>query len=530
MADNTVLNSMTGGDTIRNKDRTGVKTAIVAIDLNPGGAETLMGGTMPVSVAAAATTIAKAEDVASADADVGVPAMAVRKASPANTSGADGDYEFLQISVGRLWCSATIDAALPAGTNAIGKLAANSGVTIGAVEIAAAQTVATVTTVGTVTTITNVVHVDDNSGSLTVDNNGTFAVQDSQVIADNAGFTDGTTKVFVAGYIYDEVAGTALTENDTAAARINVNRAIVGIIEDGSTRGRYATVSAANALKVDGSAVTQPVSNAGTFVVQDNQVVADNAGFTDGTTKVFVAGYIYDEVAGTALTENDAAAARVNINRSQIHILEDGVTRGRYATVSASNALKVDNSGVTQPVSGTITASNTAGDVAHDGVNSGNPVQVGCEAIAHGTNPTAVAAADRTKMYANRAGIPFCIGGHPNIISVKHTTITTAVTDAAIITVAAGAKIVVTGICATLDNASTVFPTLLVGFGTANTASTTGVILAHGGVPAGGGVNRGDGSGIIGIGADNEDLRVTTTGNATGNGLQIVVTYYTIES
>lgn len=39
----------------------------------------------------------------------------------------------------------TIGAALPAGTNAIGKLASNAGVTIGAVEIAAAQTLATVT-------------------------------------------------------------------------------------------------------------------------------------------------------------------------------------------------------------------------------------------------------------------------------------------------------------------------------------------------------------------------------------------------
>src|SRR5436190_17311985 len=64
--------------------------------------------------------------------------------------------------------SITVDVgtALPAGANAIGKLAANTGVTIGAVEVAAAQTLATVTTLGT---ITNVVHVDDNSGSLTVD-------------------------------------------------------------------------------------------------------------------------------------------------------------------------------------------------------------------------------------------------------------------------------------------------------------------------------------------------------------------------
>lgn len=93
-----------------------------------------------------------------------------------------------------------------------------------------------------------------------VTNAGTFATQDSEKIADNAGFTDGTTKVMPAGYIYDETAGTALSENDIGAPRINANRATVAAIEDGATRARYATVSAANALKVDGSAVTQPVS------------------------------------------------------------------------------------------------------------------------------------------------------------------------------------------------------------------------------------------------------------------------------
>ena len=52
-----------------------------------------------------------------------------------------------------------VQEALPAGTNAIGKLAANSGVTIGAVEIAAAQTLSTVTTVGTITNNVNTVEV-----------------------------------------------------------------------------------------------------------------------------------------------------------------------------------------------------------------------------------------------------------------------------------------------------------------------------------------------------------------------------------
>jgi hypothetical protein len=49
VADNTQLNAGTGGDTMRDKDRSGVKTPIVAIDLNPAGSETLMAGSMPVT-------------------------------------------------------------------------------------------------------------------------------------------------------------------------------------------------------------------------------------------------------------------------------------------------------------------------------------------------------------------------------------------------------------------------------------------------------------------------------------------------
>lgn len=48
MADNTLLNNGTGGDTIRDKDRAGVKTQIIGIDLNPSGTESLMSGAMPI--------------------------------------------------------------------------------------------------------------------------------------------------------------------------------------------------------------------------------------------------------------------------------------------------------------------------------------------------------------------------------------------------------------------------------------------------------------------------------------------------
>lgn len=54
----------------------------------------------------AATSLGKAEDVASASGDVGVMALAVRADSPAATSGTTGDYEPLQTAAGLLWTRA----------------------------------------------------------------------------------------------------------------------------------------------------------------------------------------------------------------------------------------------------------------------------------------------------------------------------------------------------------------------------------------------------------------------------------------
>lgn len=228
-------------------------------------------------------------------------------------------------------------------------------------------------------------------------------------------------------------------------------------------------------------------------------------------------------IPGTAATElgkaEDAAHASGDVGvlmlavRNDTHAARSG-TDGDYTPIA------VDSHGCVF----------VRGNVNHDDADSDGPVKVGMKAIAHGTNPTAVATADRTDWYANRAGIPFVIGGHPNVVTLKHANITTAVTDTAIITVSAGTKIVVTSIAVTLDSASTVFPSVLIGFGATTTPTTTGVLIAHGGLPAGGGIARGDGSGILGIGGDGDDLRVTTVGNATGAGVQIVVTYYTIES
>lgn len=200
------------------------------------------------------------------------------------------------------------------------------------------------------------------------------------------------------------------------------------------------------------------VTNAGTFATQesgalltaaqllDDAVVTDNGAFTDGTTKLQMGGFIYDEVAGTALTENDAAAGRINVNRAQVATIEDGVTRGRYATVSASNALKVDGSAVTQPVSGTVTANagtgtmavsmatNTpVGNVAHDAADSGAPVKTGGRART--SDITSVANDDRTDSVHTKNGFqvvfPFCLP--ENLVSGAITTAMTGTTSTSLI-------------------------------------------------------------------------------------------------
>lgn len=85
------------------------------------------------------------------------------------------------------------------------------------------------------------------------------------VLPDNSAFADGTTTLIGAGFIYDDVAGTALTENDTAAARIDSKRAAVGVIESAATRGLAAevlTTTADNTVATTNSLVVSNFNHA----------------------------------------------------------------------------------------------------------------------------------------------------------------------------------------------------------------------------------------------------------------------------
>lgn len=103
-----------------------------------------------------------------------------------------------------------------------------------------------------------------------------------------------------------------------------------------------------NSLQTD----QKPMANSLPVVIASDQtaipvrgVVLDNAGFTDGTTPIQPAGFIFDEAVGIALTENDAAAARIDSKRAQVLVLEDANTRGRRAIVTGTGELFVTGSG-----------------------------------------------------------------------------------------------------------------------------------------------------------------------------------------
>lgn len=238
------------------------------------------------------------------------------------------------------------------------------------------------------------------------------------------------------------------------------------------------TGSNATAVKVDGSASTQPVS--GTVAT------------TQSTSPWIVAGGGTAGSAASGVATIQGIASMTPVQVSQ-------------ATASSLNAQVV-------------------GNIAHDSADSGNPVKVGAKALSYGTNPTGVSNNDRTDVYANVAGIPFVLGGHPNVIT-RRDNYTSAQTDTAIVSVSGGTKIVMVACTVAADAANTAKPAVRVGFGTASTPTAGGTYLSHPGVPAGGGIRE---AGAV-AGADGEDIRITCAA-PTGGSLDVVTKYFTIES
>lgn len=350
----------------------------------------------------------------------------------------------------------------------------------------------------------------------------TSAKQDTEITAlqliDDVVHSEGgvLSKFVTLGAQLDDTATTTASENAVSALRITAQRGLHINLRDNS--GAELGVSG-NEMYVRGTV------NIGNSPLVDTELpssatLADDTA-NPNTTSVGSFPHWYDGSTWDRARGTSADGLLVNLGANN-----DVTNAGTFAVQVDGNALTA-----LQLIDDPVFA-----DDAGFTVGTSKVMMTGKVAVVQGTNPDAADANDAVAGIANRHRVPYMIGGHPNIIN-KHIQITDAdgaQTNTAVITVGAGAKIVVTRYSVTVDSATTATGGVAVrmGFGTANTPSNdanTGMLMAHSGIPAGGGIAEGDGSGIIGMGADNEDLRLTCE-DPTGGNIDIVVSYYTIES
>ena len=208
------------------------------------------------AIATGATSIAAAEDDASANLDTGVKIFAVQKATPANTAGTDGDYEFLQMSAGRLWTNANLGH--------IGGTATVAGGLAGTLAVGGA-------------TATNVAITDNplNVGAQAVssENTAVTTARKVQLVADLVGklivLPYANPENFVSGAITTAMTGTTSTSlvaspgtglrNYITQVTVSNSHATVGtdlILQDGSGGTTLYTIPAAAAY--GGAAITFP--------------------------------------------------------------------------------------------------------------------------------------------------------------------------------------------------------------------------------------------------------------------------------
>lgn len=470
MADGVVLNAGAGGVTAVTDDCGASGHAqVVKLAISTDGSATLIPAEatngLDVDVTrvipgTSATHLGKAEDVAAANGDTGVAVLTVRDDTATGATDANGDYQPLKSdSAGRLhvieasgaaaaaslsvlddWDESdrakvnpiagqagvqggsgttnaltqrvvlATDVALPAGTNAIGKLAANSGVDIGDVDVTsvipgtgatnlgkAVDSAAGATDTGTVAlairddALTTLTPVDGDYTPLRTDSTGSLHVRVSaggvSGIVDDAAFTPGTTEGVIFMAEADETSPDSVDEGDAGALRMTLTRALHVNLRDsagaelsvgGGTQYTEDAAAAANPVgniqmlvRTDtpatqvttdgdnvaqrgtnyGAAYCQIVTSAGAYVDSfggsGGTAMVDDAAFTPGTTQITPMGAMFDDVAPDSVNEGDGGVVRMSANRNLYVTLRDAAGNERGLNINASNELAVAAHNVT---------------------------------------------------------------------------------------------------------------------------------------------------------------------------------------
>lgn len=246
---------------------------------------------------------------------------------------------------------------------------------------------------------------DESNHAIQVNVVATTASSASEKVDDTA-FTPGTSSVTMIGATFDDVTPDSVDEGDAGAVRMSGNRNLYTQIRDAAGNERGVNVSAANALKVDGSAVTQPVSaaslplpsGASTEAKQDTGITSlqllDDAVATTGaaiTTKGFAAsgtdgtnarilktdssGELQIDVLSSALPSGAATEATLSTLNGKVTACNTGAVTISAALPAGTNAIGklAANDGVDI---GDVTINNAAGASAVNVQDGGNSLTV----------------------------------------------------------------------------------------------------------------------------------------------------------
>jgi hypothetical protein len=315
VADNTVLNLGTGGDTMASDDIGGIKWQRVKIGL---GAD----GTANDAVAGAGAV------------GTGVQRMTLASDDPAVVA-----LQLLDNAISGNEMQVDIVAALPTGANVIGALTANQSVNV-------AQMNGVAVTMGNGVSGTGVQRVtlaSDSTGVLA----SVGAITGSVVPgtgatnlgkAEDAVHASGDTGVMVLGVRQDSASALAangdyipFSMDSNGALRVVGSAGTTQYTEDVASTGAeslvlmgairrdtaVSSVSAAgdyDALATDANGNLRVAVSAGGIAG-----LADDAAFTVGTTEILGVGFLADETSTDSVNEGDIGAARITLDRKQIN-------------------------------------------------------------------------------------------------------------------------------------------------------------------------------------------------------------------
>lgn len=272
-----------------------------------------------------------------------------------------------------------------------GVLSASSGVVGGGTEAKAQR-------VTIANDSTGVLSVDDNGSTLSVDDGGGVLTVDGTVAV--TGVSTSAKQDTVIGHLdgvetllgtIDADTGNISTKIDTVAGAVSGSEMQVDVVSaptltvdshDVTNAGTFAVQadtelpSAAALSDADSSTPTVPtvgavtmIANAAASSVQRMRGVS--ATHNQGATGVPASGTLmqFDDASITSITENNFGVPRMSANRNAYTTIRDAAGNERGVNVTASNALVVDGSAVTQPVSNAalVTGSTTMNATSSDG-------------------------------------------------------------------------------------------------------------------------------------------------------------------